>query len=553
MSLLAVLKDYAELKSPSARQEFLIQVIRQLKAISLKNNSDYWRSIVIELSEYWIVLLEKEISQTREWLKLDVKLEKADYLLGTQLLLLRVINPTTTTARQVRIRVEDGAIISWRNQDSYLKKLETQEQEVIKLEFDCQEIGEYRINGLLTAEDISGIPYQLPFAFQITIGKKGKPYQIQDIQPYVTGEGLGDDRTFVERKALFHWLHSYWKQPQGKAAIALMGQRRMGKTSLLNKIQRAGLAELNLIPVLIDMQDGVENDYVFLNKTAQKMAATLGNSEITLASQNSYAAFEDFLQTLKPQLGNQRFLLLLDEAELIFNARFTTQLADFLRALMQGHQHPVLLLFCGTYLLKQLSREYYSIFFNTVEFKTISYMNAQESAEVLTKPTQAILQYDPDSLKTGYSLTNGQPLLLQTLGKYIIENFNAAVWNEEERSHYVSLNDIELAADSLIKQSSPAFENHWKDNSVAAHYVLSALAWAIDELNRPQLDMNGLLAVMKDKNLGVSDKEVFAILERLTEEEILVRENLAYRFAVPLYRRWLAWRWSPELVRNESL
>jgi len=40
---------------------------------------------------------------------------------------------------------------------------------------------------------------------------------------------------------------------------------------------------------------------------------------------------------------------------------------------------------------------------------------------------------------------------------------------------------------------------------------------------------------------------------RLTEEEILVRENVAYRFSVPLYRRWIAWRWSPELVRNESL
>jgi len=121
-------------------------------------------------------------------------------------------------------------------------------------------------------------------------------------------------------------------------------------------------------------------------------------------------------------------------------------------------------------------------------------MNAQESAQVLTKTAQDILQYDPDSLKTAYALTNGQPLLLQTIGKHIIENFNEVVWNGEERSHYVGSNDLDKAADSLIKNSSPAFEQHWQDNQGAAHYVLSAMAWVIDEINRPRLDQNGLLA-----------------------------------------------------------
>jgi hypothetical protein len=90
----------------------------------------------------------------------------------------------------------------------------------------------------------------------------------------------------------------------------------------------------------------------------------------------------------------------------------------------------------------------------------------------------------------------------------------------------------------------------------AAHYVLSALAWTIDEINRPRLDMNGLLNIMQEKRLIIPENmenQVFTILERMVEEEILIRENLAYRFAVPLYRRWIAWRWSPELVRNETI
>ncbi len=554
INVVSILKDYPELITQTAKQESLLQIVVNLKNIDLDGCSDYWKVIGFELSQHWITLLGDEISHAKGWLELEINLEKNNYSLGTQNLLLKVVNPTNITARNLQIQVEDNEVeITWHHKEMRLKFLETQQQEIIKLEFECQTIGEYRISGELTAEDITNAPYQLPFSFQINIEIKGNPYQIPDFQPYIIGEGVGDDRTFVERKELFYWLHSYWKQPEGKPAIALMGQRRMGKTSLLNKIQRSGLAELKLIPILIDLQDGIESDYVFLNTTAQKMAITINQPVITLATENSYAAFSDFLQALKLPLANNRFLLMLDEAELIFNARFTSQLADFLRALMQGHQYPVLVLFCGTYLLQRLSREYYSIFFNTVQFKKVSYMNAQESAEVLTKPSRDILQFDPDSLTTAFQLTRGQPLLLQTLGTHLIENFNQAVWNGEQRSHYVSLNDLDKAAKTLVENGSSAFEQHWQDNQGAAHYVLSALAWTIDEVNRPRLDMNGLLNIMQEKHLLVTENQVFSILERLVEEEILVREGVAYHFAVPLYRRWIAWRWSPELVRNEVL
>ncbi|MCX7108534.1 MAG: hypothetical protein NTX45_00090 [Proteobacteria bacterium] len=44
----------------------------------------------------------------------------------------------------------------------------------------------------------------------------------------------------------------------------------------------------------------------------------------------------------------------------------------------------------------------------------------------------------------------------------------------------------------------------------------------------------------------------FKLAERLSEEEILTRAGPTYRYAVPLYRRWVAWRWPAETVRQES-
>jgi hypothetical protein len=70
--------------------------------------------------------------------------------------------------------------------------------------------------------------------------------------------------------------------------------------------------------------------------------------------------------------------------------------------------------------------------------------------------------------KTAYQLSHGQPLLLQTLGATLIDNFIAAVFEGKERSN-----------------------------------------------------------------------EVFRIVERLTDEVQFIRGGEAYRFTVPIYRRWV--------------
>ena len=168
------------------------------------------------------------------------------------------------------------------------------------------------------------------------------------------------------------------------------------------------------------------------------------------------------------------------------------------------------------------------------------------------RPTKDILEFDSAVLEEVYLLTHGQPLLLQSLGAAIIDRFDAFVLSGKERSNYVDLNDLERAATDLVQQeSNAAFENHWEDADAATHWVLSALAWATDETDRLQLDIDGITAALRETRLEFPRDRLFKILERLAEEEILERKGPTYRFAVPLYRRWIAWRWPPERVREE--
>jgi len=367
------------------------------------------------------------------------------------------------------------------------------------------------------------------------------------------GEGLASDRTFVGRDDLLEWLRGLWLQPEGKPAVVLVGQRRIGKTSLLNKIKRAGLPGTDLLGLIINIQ-GLSSEYDFLAETARRMAERLELPASPLDRTEPYAAFKTFLQATRKNLGARRFLLMLDEADLIPERRLGERLPGFLRALMREPQYPTLLLFCGTTRLRAMARDYFSILFNTARFRTLSYMTREESTQVLQKPVREILDYDPAMLDDAYRLTRGQPLLLQMLGAELVNRFNEQTCRGEARSDYVNTNDFAAAVEHVVRAgTNAAFENHWEDSDAATHRVLAALAWATDEAARTQLDIGGLESVMQETHLTLPRKRTFAILERLADDEILEQDGPTYRFWVPLYRRWVAWRWPPERVREESM
>ncbi len=549
---LAELEVYRNLDTLNARREFLERLSEKLQALSWNSFSEYWGNIGKELIAHWVNLLAEEAKQAREWLRLDVQPIHEILTTGQQTLQLQIRNPTTTLARDIRLCLDETPGLEWHHTEVKRTLLEGGKEALMSLELETREQGSFRITGRLDAEDLAGNPLSLPFAFQLRIAQAGQRYRLPRYQPYITGEGLGDDRTFAGREELLHWLRGLWLQPDGKPAVALVGQRRIGKTSLLNKIKRDGLPDTQLLPILVNIQ-GIQGDYDFLNSSAREMAAHLKLPRPALDRANPYPDFKDFLLDLKPQLARQRFLLMLDEADLIPQRQLGDSLPGFLRALMQEPEYPTLLLFCGTHALKQMSLEYSSILFNTAQFRTVSYMTAAESAEVLTKPARNILEFDPAALDDAYRLTRGQPLLLQSLGATLINHFDAIVLNGGERSNYVSPQDLDKAAAELAQQDNAAFEQHWADSNPATHRLLAALAWATDETNRLQLDLSGIEARMAETRLTLPPKDAFKIVERLADEEILLREGTTYRFAVPLYRRWVEWRWPPERVREEPL
>nr|VFK58597.1 MAG: Serine/threonine protein kinase [Candidatus Kentron sp. TUN]VFK67478.1 MAG: Serine/threonine protein kinase [Candidatus Kentron sp. TUN] len=540
------ISEYRELTTHDARRDFLAIKVKQLREVSTKGMPAFWRAIGEEIIDHWIATIENETKQTREWLKLVVRLPDQHPTTGSASLLLVLANESTVVARDIRLRLDSIPGLHWAASTLHHRLLEGRQSVSLSVNINCDEASSYPLTGSIEARDLEGTPFRKQFSFRLPVGETGAPYVSPDTQPYQVGEGLGNDLTFVGRSELLGDLRGLWLQSHGKPAVVLVGQRRIGKTSLLNKIQRDGLAEMRLHPLVINIQ-GSTSAYDFLTEVANGMANAIAEPRPALERGEPYADFKQFLSDIVSKLNGWRFLLMLDEADLIPQQHLGILMPGFLRTLMQDPRYPILLLFCGTHALKRIGREYDSILFNTAHmWRTVGYMSEAESREVLERPTRGIIEFAPATLTRAYHLTRGQPMLLQLIGATLIRQFNSAVFADESRGNYVSPDDLERAVEEIIAQEgNAAFENHWNDNDTKTRRVLSGLAWALDETNRPQLDISGIEAALEEAKLSLPDRDLFEVLERLREEEILINHGATWRFAVPLYRRWIAWRWDP--------
>jgi len=543
---------YSTLSSENARRQLIQQTSKELEKIDWSEQPEYWANIAIELRQQWLTILDKAAEQAKEWLRLEITIPPQALFTGTNQLSLQVYNPSSLLAQHIEINLNttDGLhLISSTFKQRFLEEKSHCE---LLIPIETEHVGNYQLQGTLTAEDLEGYPVYYTINETLRIeNQEQNLYKIIDTIPYEIGAGLSTDEIFIGRQTVLAELYKFWQRPQGQIAVRIVGQRRIGKTSILNKIHRDASKHCPLIPIFVSFQ-GIADEYDFLRETSREMASSLNIKVERFDRDSARTDFKDFLSSteVKNSLNNRRFLLLLDEADLMPQQGLGT-LPGFLRDLMQQAKYPTLLLFCGTPNLLAMSEDYDSILFNTTQDFTISYLNETESKQLLQQPVQDELQFDDVVLSHAYRLTHGQPLLIQSLGYRVIKYFNEYA-EHSERNNIVSLRDLNNAADNLIKEGSAAFTQSWSDTDDTSHLILSTLAWATDEddQNRLKRTLDGIMLDLAEFQFTIERAKVFDCLEKLSKNEFLQNQGNTYQFSVPLYRRWILWRYPPEKLRE---
>lgn len=250
--------------------------------------------------------------------------------------------------------------------------------------------------------------------------------------PYNYNLPVEPEMFFGRQKDIDTLIHHLTTMPGNP--IALIGGRRMGKTSLLEMIlQRLErFAEestrgLLLVPIFLDLTgEGVDSPVSFFRLVSEETYAVLVNlldkplDAPPLSLKPPARAFEDLLKqwnrtTMMQQGCRLRLILLLDECEEIVTQPWAAELYGALRFLLIGRSTRLLfkVVMAGSHrFLTQVSQRG-SPLRNVLTYHTLRVLNPHATSQLITQPTSGILA--DETVQAVAQQSGGHPFLTQYL------------------------------------------------------------------------------------------------------------------------------------------
>lgn len=360
--------------------------------------------------------------------------------------------------------------------------------------------------------------------------------------PYVIGLPLmAQQEVFVGRTDISAEIEQFLKD-RLCPPLFLYGQRRMGKTSLLNNLGR--LLPGVILPMFVDLQGPASwaTDHAgFLYRLAQAMLISAEKERQiklpplpreTLAI-DPFVCFDEWLNAVEKSLdghGMKIVLLALDEFEALDDAlskgRFEEQaVLGMLRHLIQ-HRPRFKVLLAGSHTLEEF--HHWSSYLINTRLIHLSYLNEIEARQLIERPIEKFaLRYEPEASQRVLDLTRGHPFLVQLLCGEIVALKNKQ--NVHQRP-LARLADVELAVEQALNHGSFYFADI-QHNRVdeAGLAVLACLARQGERAIVRWEDIAGRMAPSFDLD------QTLTLLKRY---ELVEAVQGGYRFQVELIRRW---------------
>lgn len=391
-------------------------------------------------------------------------------------------------------------------------------------------------------------------------GRLGQQVQHQRVvNPYVAGNPVKGS-LFVGRDEILGQLEELWLKTGQVDSLVLFGHRRMGKSSILQNLPHRldpaanWVVDFNLQTVnrshtgslLFDLATKMRDQ--LLRGQGPQLPATNG-ADLTVPEEaifrdNYQRAFNQWLDRLAPLVTGRRFIIAVDEYELLEQAmadgRLDKDLTEYLRGVIQTRDWFVLAL-AGLYTLQEQCHDYWHPLFASIKPRKVSFLSPAATRRLLTQPSDDFpLDYAPDTLDTIQTLTNGQPYLVQLIGQNLVALHNRQVREgDRDPNQPFSLADLQAVIESpeFFEDGFPYFNGVWgqaQDSPPGQHTILRALAAApADEAQ---------LAVIT----GLSPDAVHQALNTLEAHDVItLTAKTTYTFTVDLMRRWVAQRSQP--------
>jgi hypothetical protein len=360
--------------------------------------------------------------------------------------------------------------------------------------------------------------------------------------PYVIGMPLSPQQEiFVGRREISLDIERFLLMPNCPP-LFLYGQRRMGKTSLLNNLGR--LLPSTILPLFVDLQGPASwaSDHTgFLYSLAQGMIISARQQrELNLPylsrevlGSDPFIYFNEWLnevEHLAAGHGQATILLALDEFEALDDAlakeRFDeTAVLGLLRHIIQ-HRPRFKLLLAGSHALAEFQR--WASYLINVRLLHLDYLHEEEARHLIERPIQEFpLRYEAAASQRVLDLTRGHPFLVQLLCHEIVALKNQQAPTERRLAR---LADVETAVGQALAHGDLYFADIYYNRVDEAGLTLLTHLAAQGE--------GGTLsqAALADRVGTLPDLR--QTLTHLCQRELLENSRAGYRFQIELVRRW---------------
>jgi AAA+ ATPase superfamily predicted ATPase len=297
------------------------------------------------------------------------------------------------------------------------------------------------------------------------------------VNPFTFGNPIRDPERFVGRKEDIRQIVNRLLS-SARESTSIVGERRIGKTSLLKHLsdpdvaERYGLSMDQFCPVYIDFQGLTDiTPERFWQRVLRKMSRSMDTPELTvlfkdLSSREKVDLFdlEDLFEEIS-DLGLHA-LLYLDEFEYVTqNPNFDADFFGGLRALAI-HNNLSLIPATRRELVDLCHSEEIkgSPFFNIFATVVLRPFSQQEAEYLIDLYMQSVdIVFSETEKKIIHKLAKGYPFFLQMAGHYLVEGMNQGMQGESLEAY---------AASEFNQQAEPHFTYMWSHASESEKITL---------------------------------------------------------------------------------
>jgi hypothetical protein len=365
--------------------------------------------------------------------------------------------------------------------------------------------------------------------------------------PYVVGRPLGEGDVFVGREKILKRITQSFNDDEQDHVALLIGQRRMGKTSILRRL-RLCLADTH-VPVLVDLQGFLSTgEAAFFRELIAVIHDELAEVGIdveepppeALAADPTNAFEQHFLRQVTQILGTKRLLVMFDELEVLEEriqaGDLTPRILPYLRNLMRS-EDSIRFLFSGTHRLDQLAGDHWTVFLNLAVYFDVGHFSPPQLGKLFTAPADGFFNIDALALDKAFQLTGGHPHFSQLVARELVEFRNRG------KISYVTVQDMNTVADAVVDKGQLHITYTWNEASRDERLLLLA----VGEL----LDSEGLASTATAERYlsqrRVEPDDLPAAAYRLQHKGVLTSHAGQLSFRMELLRRWLRRHHSLEL------